>query len=513
MHAAGCWPFVRVVLGPVALVVLASACGGDDDTASPAASTVSITQPSTIDGDPSASSTSDEPTPDPTDPDSADSTSAPQIDVEVAPLPPLPAPTEAQPCDGTTVLCVDSVAATDGDGTAGRPFTTITAALTAAGSGATVQVAAGTYAEPVAFAGASDMTLIGGFTAGGDFSARDAATNETVLQGTDDTSVVSITGSQGIRIEGFRLTGGGGSTDSYNWYGGGVHVDYESSDVSIVGNRIDSNAVDRGDDPGATVGGGIATFGSNVSIIGNVIENNRAGRGSGISAQGASTIIQGNVVNHNVSVGDHGGGIYVFGDVRVLDNHIEGNTVGEQLGYGWGGGIIVYGDETSATLQGNVITDNLAAAAGSGVFIDEGADATLIDELYYANRCPLDGGTEMLVDSGGQTTTVADLVNVTMAETDCPDAGNGAALLVEISVADHPPCEVTVTKSIFWGNQGDDVKSLGCNLTITDSVLEQAFDGQGIINANPMFVDAANGDFSLDPASPALGLGAHGAAA
>jgi hypothetical protein len=159
-----------------------------------------------------------------------------------------------------------------------------------------------------------------------------------------------------------------------------------------------------------------------------------------------------------------------------------------------------------------VITGNRAVAAGSGVFIDDGADATLTDELYYANECTVDGGTQMLVDSGGETTTVADLVNVTIAQTDCPSSGNGGALLIAISEPDAPPCEVTVTKSIFWGNGGDDIVSGGCNLTVTGSDTEQAIDGEGNISVDPLFVDPASGDFSLDPASPALGLGATGRA-
>ena len=65
-----------------------------------------------------------------------------------------------------------------------------------------------------------------------------------------------------------------------------------------------------------------------------------------------------------------------------------------------------------------------------------------------------------------------------------------------------------MTKSIFWGNGGDDVASAGCNLTVTSSDTEQAIDGEGNISIDPMFVDPANGDFSLDPASLAAGLGA-----
>ena len=163
-------------------------------------------------------------------------------------IPPLPDPAPALPCDENRVLCVDA---------SGGP-SALQDALAAAGDGAVVQVAAGTYEVSLELTGVSDLRLVGGFPAGGDFSERDAAANETVLQGSGDGAVVDIVDSTGVHIEGFRITGGGGHYDGYNYAGGGVYVDQTASDVAIVGNRIDGNAVDRGDDPGYAIGGGIA---------------------------------------------------------------------------------------------------------------------------------------------------------------------------------------------------------------------------------------------------------------
>lgn len=403
-------------------------------------------------------------------------------------------------------MCVDASArAAAPDGTGANPFPTVGTAIAAAGPFATIQIAAGVYQEAVVLTGAEGLSLIGGFVAGGDFSRRDPSADATVLDGNDQAPVIDVVASSGVRIEGLRITGGGGHSDGSNWSGGGISIDQDSTNVTIAGNRLDGNAVDHGADPGAARGGAIYSDGKVVTIIDNVVQGNRAGRGAGIAAFGKTTIER-NTVRDNVSVGDHGGGLYLAGEPTVIANRVEGNRVGTE--YSWGGGIIVFGDDTHATLRSNVITDNLAITAGSGLFVDDGADATLSNELYYANRCASDGGAGVLVDSGGQTPTALDATNVTIAQHVCPDSYlGGNAVLVEVSQEGDPPPEVTIRNSILWGNGGSDLVGAGSSAKTTFTLTEQAIDGEGNLRGDPGFVDPQAGDFHLRSGSPAIDAG------
>ena len=65
-----------------------------------------------------------------------------------------------------------------------------------------------------------------------------------------------------------------------------------------------------------------------------------------------------------------------------------------------------------------------------------------------------------------------------------------------------------LTNSILWDNNGEVMYGGGGGtLTATYSDIEGGFDGEGNISADPLFVDADNGDYTLQGGSPCIDAG------
>jgi hypothetical protein len=298
------------------------------------------------------------------------------------------------------------------DGSAERPFRTIHEAVRAASDGDTIAVAEGRYDEGTVDLRNKTLTLLGGFAhrtnAGAAVGTRDERSRQSIVIGRRETrddehdpAAVFILGdSAGGRIDGFTITGGRH----------GIFAQYSSSAAPLVitNNVIEDNGID------APVyyeyGGGIHSEYRSLVVENNLIRRNRSGRGAGIAALGnGDARIEANVIEHNIALGDHAGGLYVQQHAVVRGNVVRTNAVTARI-VNWmggvGGGITIVAAE--ARLSDNVIVDNYAKKCGAGVFVDEGAAVTMQRDVVVRNRPAHPdgwGGSGIYVDGGFQVTT------------------------------------------------------------------------------------------------------------
>ena len=189
----------------------------------------------------------------------------------------------------------------------------------------------------------------------------------------------------------------------------------------------------------------------------------------------------------------YGGGLCLSGGQLMVDNLvITANTAVE------GGGI--YLSSWDSTLENCVITNNSATLGGGiGGYEAYGTIANCV----IAGNTATDGGGIHSPDYDE-----ADYVNCTI----CGNTATGSGGGLYSGAWDFR----TVANSIFWGNSaaaGSQIfKDPGSYLNVTYSDVQGGWSGLGNIDADPLFVDQAAGDYHLTWNSACKNVGNNNAA-
>jgi len=206
-------------------------------------------------------------------------------------------------------------------------YTTIQSAIAAAGSGARVQIAPGTYSGPLSI----DKSL----------TLRGAGADQTSVSGGSPVVTIAAVSAVKVTIEGITITGGdsgiettGGTVKlrnsliTQNGPYGGIYVG--GGTVTLHNSPVTDNS--------GSEGGGIDQSAGSVTLYDSPVTANEATDGGGIEVSGGGlfsihkSAISGNtasgLMSPSVSYGGQGGGIYVLGSgvLRIERSPVTNNS-------------------------------------------------------------------------------------------------------------------------------------------------------------------------------------------
>lgn len=392
----------------------------------------------------------------------------------------------------TAVLCVDdnNLSSTQ-NGSRRYPYNGIQTAIANAADNDTILVAVGMYGridnlgKPLAILGgyAGGPTASYNAGTGGDFSVRTINPSLTIISGGVD--------SIGVNLTRFNFNPFSFLFDNFvvRTSKKGIVFDVAVSWPHVGNVTISNNIIENNGQPGViTSGAGVWVAGNNHRVLNNIIRNNHGGRGAGLSGNftpSDSLLVEGNLIENNTGYDDHGAGVYLGGYVTIRNNIISGNYL--QNSYGWGGGVLILG---IAHMSFNVIKNNYCPTYGGGVFVDDGGIAYLDHELIYNNRTAL-YGAGIAVDNTATDSSHVYLTNCTIVNNYSPDTLGGNAIYLDNSSFG------TLRNCILAGNGDDFYINTGSALTVTYTLSQEGFTGQGNFKADPLFADTLNKDFHL----------------
>ena len=353
------------------------------------------------------------------------------------------------------------------------PGGSIQAAIDGASDDDQIEVAPGTYYEDINFL----TKAVRVYSTGGPAV--------TTINGAGHYHVVQCVLGEGpdTILEGFKITGGNANGTGSNSQGGGIRI--ANSNPTILNCNVASNA--------AAYGGGMYMTNSSPTVANCTFSTNSASLGGGMyTAGGSSPLVSDCAFTSNSSSSD-GGGIYNdYTSITLTRCTYTSNTTTTNGGgiYNKGGSSII----TSCTFTSN------SADYGGGIYNMYSASPTISNCIFLNNNAP--GVSAGWYGGGG----VLNQEGATPTLMNCVFKGNNEYAIVSLGYT--TASYATLMNCILWNDIPSEIMNAGGTTTITYSDVQGGYSGTGNINANPLFLNAAGGDFRfVSSGSPCVDTG------
>lgn len=402
-------------------------------------------------------------------------------------------------------------------------YDTIQAGLNAATEGDTVFVASGIYIENLTWPAINGIKLIGEDR---NTTIIDGGSLESVVRFEEELNEVidSTTVIRGITVQNGLANG----RHPYNC-GGGIYLRNSSptlEDVTITGNSA------------SYMGGGIFCFNSNPAIENLAITDNIAGnRGGGIYIRNSNLSLFYVTITSNSVEYFFGGGIYFENVSSTLEYvTIEGNSA-------YSGGGIYFNSDSNLALEHVTIMGNLATVAGGGIYFNSNPYSTLQYVTITENSAEAGGGI-YFSESSPQLSNITingnfsphngggiycnnshpELSNIIINGNNSQNNGGGIFLnnsspkLTNLTISGNISVyngsgiyclnnsNPVLVNTILWNDSQSEIAG---SANIFYSNIQGGWEGEGNINADPLFVNPNNGNFTLQPNSPCIDAGSE----
>ena len=224
------------------------------------------------------------------------------------------------------------------------------------------------------------------------------------------------------------------------------------------------------------------------------------------SGEDNTAVLSGFTIQNGMNLAS-AGGIYCWGSSPSLENlTISGNSAG------LGGGIWCYGS-SSPSLKNLTISGNSAISWGGGICVMYNSNPSL-ENVKITNNYTDDCGGGIFYD---MVSLGSSLNNVTItnnyAGDDCDpgwEGEGGGGIAVRATTFNG---YVSLVNCVLWNNLPDEIYSQSQNneITVSYSDIQGGWEGEGNIDADPLFCNPENGDYTLATNSPCVGTGEYGA--